>query len=165
MPAADDHPMRLRRIRAGITQTDLAKRAGVTRAVVSQIEEARVKRPNLKVVQALAVHMNTTPETIFEEVEQWRTLPAQQQLSERAIQALQLPPSWVSKYDSFLSWRRDIAPNPTAFASLLKLPRRTIVRYEEGEVAMPKPLMQGLSGVLGLSSAYIEELRKLDVRK
>lgn len=164
MPAADDHPMRLRRIRAGLTQVDLAKMGGVTRNVIAQIEEGRVRKPNAKVVGALAAHMNTTPEQIFEEVHTWRSTPTNTLLTLRALNALSLPPTYVAKYTNFLHWRRDIAPNPTSFASILRLPRATVIKYESGEVAMPKPMVTALSSILGLSDEYIEELRKLDVR-
>lgn len=164
MPAADDHPIRLLRMRAGVSQSALAQAAGVTRATVAQIEEGRVKTVNRQVIASIARLARTDPSAVVDAVTVWQRKPTEKDaLSLRAKNTLALPPHLVAQYRSFVQWRRDVAVTPTAFASLVKIPRTTLVKYERGEVAMPKVLYRALNTQLGLPEDYIEELRKLDV--
>lgn len=161
MPAIDSNPVRLRRLAMGLTQIELARRAGVTRATIAQIEEGRVKRPNKKVLGILATMGG--PQLLGDEYVAWLNEDITQGISPRARNVLSLPPSFVAKYTSFGSWRNDVAGNPTAFSSLLRVPRSTVVKYEKGEIAMPSSLYYALINRLNLSEQYVEELRKLNV--
>lgn len=156
MPSIPNHPVRLLRARAGMTQGELAKEAGVTRPAIAAIEEGRVKKPGQPIIHALSVRTGVTPEVIERELEQWRT--ASPTLSRRATNTLALPPEILRQYSSFAQWREDIAPTITAFASLAKTPRASVARYEKGELAqMPSSLINALYS-LGASDVYISEL-------
>ena len=164
MPAIDDHPLRLRRLASGLTQIELARLAGVTRATIGQIEEGRVRRVNPAVLAVLADRSRQPVAVLVAEYEGWRDGQVLSSLSERGRNTLSLPPSVVAQYASFAQWRADVARNPTAFASLLRIPRSTVVKYEAGLTGMPSSLYYALINRLGLSEEYVKELRKLDGR-
>lgn len=163
MPVADDHPVRLIRMSANLTQMDVAKAAGVSRATVQSIEEGRTNGVNHKVLGVLEIASGLTGEVIQDRIKAWQDITPDD-FSIRARLVLGLPVHFVEQYESFAQWRRDISPNPTAFASLLKVPRSTVLKYEAGEVAMPKPLYAALQTRFHLSQEYVEALRKLDVK-
>jgi predicted transcriptional regulator len=69
-------------------------------------------------------------------------------------------------YRSFQQWRKEIAPTPTALASLLRLNAAVVSRYEAGDYkrGMPEVLSSKLLkvfGPYGLTTDYILELEKL----
>lgn len=162
-----DHPVRLARLKAKLTQAELAKRAGVNRAAVTAIEDGRTKQPNEAV---LAVVANAAGEGIEDLKEKCRKF-IESPLSVRAKPAVQnlmlIPPYTLSQYyKSFQQWRKEIAPTPTALASMLRLNVAIIARYEAGEYkrGMPEALSSRLIeafGDYGLTPEYILELERL----
>ena len=52
------------RLRAGISQAELAKRAGITQSAVSMIESKR-RRPSVDAIEALARGMGVSPLAIY----------------------------------------------------------------------------------------------------
>ena len=46
MARINNHPVRLARLQLGISQVELAKKAGVNRAAVTAIEDGRTKNPS-----------------------------------------------------------------------------------------------------------------------
>lgn len=161
MPVQDDHPLRRLRVRAGLSQQRLADLAHVTRNTVAAMEEGRVRRPNPAIVSALAQVTSTPLDELEKEVTSWASTPISQRLSLRAANTLSLPPLVVSRYSSIKQWRSDVASTTTAFASVLRLPRSTVLKWERGEVAMPKSIERQLHAILGLSDEYITELKRL----
>lgn len=145
----------------GLSQSELARLSGVTRATVAQIEEGRVKTPNASVIRILA--KTTTPGSLVEEYVLWKNDEITEQLSPRARNVLLLPPSVVATYSSFPVWMKDVATNPTQFASLLKVPRSTVVKYLGGSISMPSSLEYAFANRLKLSEEYIDAVRGLDV--
>lgn len=161
MPIVQDHPLRLRRLRSGLSQTQVAKEAGVSRSIVAQLEEGRVAKPNEKVVSVLANHTQIPFFQIMEECDRW-SRSQRPRLSTRARNAIQLPPEIVSRYTSYDQWRRDIAENVTQFSSILGLSRNTLQQYEAGITrSMPKPLIKALYNRLDLSDEYVAALAAL----
>lgn len=161
MPIVQDHPLRLRRLRAGMSQNEVAREAKVSRATVAQMEEGRVARPNEAVVNVLSKHTQIPAAQIREEVKHWQEA-RRPQLSQRAKNATQLPPEVVARYSSFEQWRGDIAENITQFSSLLGVSRNTLLAYERGDTrSMPKPLIQALYNRLDLSDAYVAAVTRL----
>jgi transcriptional regulator with XRE-family HTH domain len=159
MPSVQDHPLRLLRIRTGLSQTALAEEAHVTRAAVAAIEEGRVRHPSPELIHALATRTGLSSTAIEEQLAAWRAQkPA---LSNRAKNTLALPPYVLGQYESFGQWRADIAPTVTAFASLTKCPRSSVARYEKGELAqMPQPLINALY-YLGATPEYVSALMEV----
>lgn len=164
MPIVQDHPLRLLRIRAGLSQGEVARRAGVTRSAVAQLEEGRITKPNEKIVGVLSAQTGTPAAKIVEDVALWHTTLATP-LSRRAEMALSLPASIVDQYADYEQWRSDIAENVTQLSSLLRVSRNTIVAYEEGRSrAMPKPMIAALQNQLGLSDEYVSAVTRLPRR-
>lgn len=156
MPSVQDHPLRLLRIRLGLTQAALAKEAGITRAAVAAVEEGRVRNPAQDLIMALSVRSGMSVEAIEQQLAAWAS--SKPVLSKRAVNTLALPTYVLGQYASFAQWRKDIAPTVTAFASLAKCPRSSVARYEKGQLAqMPQPLINALY-YLGASPEYVAEL-------
>lgn len=63
-------PRRLREARkkAGLTQAELAKRAGITQGAISGFEQGTT-RPNLETLAAVSVALGITVASLLEEVE------------------------------------------------------------------------------------------------
>lgn len=164
MPIVQDHPLRLLRIRAGLSQGEVARRAGVSRSVVAQLEEGRITTPNENIVRVLAETTGTPPHKVVEDVALWHQQKVTP-LSRRAEMALSLPASIVEQYASYDQWRSDIAENITQLSSLLRVSRNTIVAYEDGRTrSMPKPMIAALQNRLGLSDEYVSAVTRLPRR-
>lgn len=155
MPIVQDHPLRLRRLRMGVSQSELARRAGVSRSVIAQIEEGRVRKPNERILEVISTYTQTPMGKLREEIDKWHereTKPS----TKRGEYALAMPAEYVAKYPSYERWRADIAENPTQFATLLRVSRNTITAYEDGTTRiMPKPMVNALYNRLGLSDEYV----------
>lgn len=166
MPNYDSHPLRVLRRRHGLEMKELARLAGVSRATVSQIEEGRTKNPNAKVVAVLARMSGSTPEVLLEQVRAWRDVPLTELLPARAASMLKLDPPLLSQfYRSFAHWRGEFSDNPTHFASVLRINRMTVAKYERGEFVggMPDSLAHALHSRLGVTMEYVQALEGLPV--
>lgn len=166
MPNYESHPLRVLRRRHGLEMKELARLAGVSRATVSQIEEGRTKKPNVKVLQVLSARSGVPVVELLERVDLWRSLPIAELLPQRAASMLQLDPPLLSQfYRSFAHWRGEFSANPTHFASVLRINRMTVAKYERGEFVggMPDSLAHALHSRLGLSTDYISALEALPV--
>lgn len=164
MPTVDNHPIRLARLRAGLTQEQLAFDAGVNRSTICQIEEGRTKRINPNILEVLAGLLGEDAEVINARYERWRNAPGAHRLDARARNALQLPVDFLKQYKSFRHWRSDIAPSATALASMLKVNRTQLVKFEDGEIPMPKSVYSALAREFDLSEEYLNALMELDER-
>lgn len=138
--------------------------AAVSRSTVCQIEEGRTRGVNGSVLRVLADASGTPQEVLTTRFGEWLNGKGARHLDPRAMSALSLPPSVVAKYHSFQQWRQDVAPSPTALASMLKVPRGSIVRFERGEIPMPKAVYKALMHEFGLSEEYVDVLRGLDAK-
>lgn len=166
MPNYETHPLRVIRRRLGLEMKELARLAGVSRATVSQIEEGRTKRPNVAVLSVLSARTGVSVEDLLGRVERWRELSPQELLPRRGGAVLLLEPSeLLGLYGSFGAWRRELSDNPTHFASLLRINRMTVAKYERGGFVggMPDSLAHALVARLGVSDEYLVALEGLAV--
>jgi len=164
MPNYEQHPMRVLRRRYGLEMVELARLAGVSRATVSQIEEGRTKKPNIKVVKVLSNYSGISPNTILDKVREWQETPSEEILPPRYRGLLSLTPDAVlDLYPSFEIWRKEISETPTHFASVLRINRLTVAKYERGQFVggMPDTLAHALITRLGISDEYLSVLETL----
>ena len=172
MPTIESHPLRIARIRAGLTAEKLGQLCGVSRGAVNALEQGRIKTPRQSLIIALARANGLPPERLQELYDRWleafeqSTASAfaevEDNLSAKARGVLALSPDVVRRYGSFKAWRVDIHPSVAGFASLLHVSATTLRRFEQGQISMPKPLVRALSKVLRLSDDYVEALMELD---
>jgi transcriptional regulator with XRE-family HTH domain len=172
VPTIESHPLRIARIRAGLSAEALGKLAGVSRGAVNALEQGRIKRPRPELVAVLAKANGVAPELLqglygrwlegveSSSAEAWREVDSV--LSARARAVLALSPDLVWRYGSFKAWRRDVHPSVAGFASLLRVSATSLRRFERGDVGMPKPLVRALLNVLRLSEEYVDVLLSLD---
>jgi transcriptional regulator with XRE-family HTH domain len=148
----------------GLEMVELARLAGVSRATISQIEEGRTKKPNKKVVQVLARMSGHSTEELFQRIETWRNQTPETVLPARWRGLLSLSADAVQDlYPSFQHWREELSDNPTHFASVLRINRLTVSKYERGQFVggMPDTLAHALASRLGLSEDYLSVLESL----
>lgn len=160
-----NHPIRLARQRAGVTQSGLARDIGVTRGAITAIEQARVRMPKADTLEAIARQLNVPPADLRAELVAWLAADEKVELSTRARATLQLEPRHIAAYQSFTQWREQIVDTPTAFAILLRINSDVVFRYEQGRDSrgMPDRLSGALQNVLGLSESYLAAVQKLPV--
>ena len=148
----------------GLEMVELARLAGVSRATVSQIEEGRTKKPNKKVVHVLSRMSGHSPEELYEKIETWRQTRADEVLPQRWKALLNLPAEDLAKlYPSFKHWREELSSNPTHFASVLRINRLTVSKYERDQFVggMPDTLAHALTSRLGITEDYLSALEGL----
>lgn len=164
MPNYETHPLRTIRRMHGLEMVELARLAGVSRATISQIEEGRTKKPNKKVVLVLARMSGHSPEELFQKIDAWRTQTPETVLPQRWKAVISLSADEVPKfYRTFKDWRMELSENPTHFASVLRINRLTVAKYERGQFVggMPDTLAHALASRLGLSEDYLNALESL----
>jgi transcriptional regulator with XRE-family HTH domain len=172
MPVIESHPLRVARVRAGLSAEELGRRCGVSRGAINALEQGRIKSPRdeLFVVLALAngvsvaklrgVYGEWLSGFVSSSESAWREVEGE--LSSRARAVLSLSPDVVLRYGSFSAWRREVHPSVAGFASLLRVSATSLRRFEAGDVSMPKPLMRALFRVFRLGEDYVEALCSLD---
>lgn len=161
MARISDHPVRLARIAAGLSQSKFADLAGVQRSALTALEDGRTKRPSERVLGAAEAFLGVAPEVLLGEVELWLAQPSAP-LKGVAERLLEVPPYVLGQYySSFGQWRREFAGSVTAFASLLRVSPSIVRDYESGKLSR---LPDGLSGRLlnlGVSAEYLLALEGL----
>jgi len=167
MARISDHPVRLARLRSSMTQAELAKRAGVQRSAVTAIEDGRTKKPSEAVLAVLAQAIGISLPDFELEIKTWQAKPSMSDVRPAVANLMSIPPYVLGQYyKSFVQWRKEIAPSPTALASMLRLNAAVVSRYEAGDYkrGMPEVLSSKLLksfGPYGLTTEYILELEKL----
>jgi transcriptional regulator with XRE-family HTH domain len=161
MARISDHPVRLARVAAGFSQSELARLAGVQRSALTALEDGRTKRPSERLLGAFERLLGVAPEVLLGEVELWLSKPAGG-LKPAAENLLLVPPYVLGQYYfSFAAWRQDFCGSVTAFASLLRVSPSIVRDYESGKLLR---LPDGLSGRLlnlGVSAEYLLALEGL----
>lgn len=167
MPVIESHPLRIARVRAGLSAESLGRLCGMSRGAINALEQGRVKRPKDAVFVVLARENGVEPVLLRDAYARWLrgtdfTPDVLAVLSPRARAMLGLDPVIVRRYGSFVAWRKDFYPSVSGFASLLRVGATSLRRFECGELSMPKSLQRALKRVLRLSDGYVEALMGLD---
>lgn len=167
MPRKLDHPLRLARQRADVTQTGLARDIGVSRGAITAIEEGRNRMPKASTRDAIEQRLGLEHGTLRADLLAWLAQEEDVALSVQARAVLQLSPTHVRHYPTFKAWREQIVDTPTGFASLLRLNVGVLTRYEDGgnRDGMSDRLAGALLNVLGISEEYLAALQSLSVGK
>lgn len=161
-----DHPLRIARIKAGLSQEALAKKAGVQRSAVSAIEDGRTRQPTERLIGTLAPLLSMSADELDGEIRDWVNRPLQPNLKPSAQNLMMIPPYTLAQYyKTFQQWRAEVAPTQTAFASLLRINPAIIRDYESGKLLS---LPDGLSAKMleafepyGFSPEYLVALEGL----
>lgn len=163
MPFYDEHPIRLLMERANMRRIDLARAAGITYGALDKLLMGMTAKPHPEVVKVLARATGVSPKEIRSSVETWNESPLLGKLAPRARAMLALGPEDLRLfYASFQQWREEFAENPTQFASLLRIPRATLVEFEQGRRTMfPPTLEKAIRRELGVDEAYTAVLREM----
>lgn len=163
MARITDHPIRLARLRAGLSQNALANRAGIQRSALTAIEDGRTKRPTAKLIGTLAAIFDIPATELEQEIETWLSKPLTPNLKPSARNLLEIPPYVLSQYyRSFAQWRSEIAPTQTAFASMLRINPAIVRDYENGKyLKMPDGLSGKMLEAFSLDGEYLVALEGL----
>lgn len=161
-----DHPIRIARLRANISQLQLAKRAGVNRAAISAIEDGRTKRPTERLIGSIAPLVGMSTAELTDEIQAWMDKPITAPLKPSSANLLLIPPYLLGQYyKSFEAWRREIAPTATALASMLRMNPATIRDYESGKLqSLPDSFARQMLKAFeshGFSPEYLAALESL----
>lgn len=158
-----DHPLRIARLKAGLSQLELAKRAGVQRSAVSAIEDGRTRRPTERLIGTLANILSMAPDELEQEIQAWLQKPLNPNLKPAAENLMLIPPYTLQQYyRSFSQWRAEIAPTQTAFASMLRINPAIVRDYENGKLQrMPDGLSAKLIEAFKLSPDYLVALEEI----
>lgn len=161
-----DHPVRLARLKAGLSQVELAGLAGVVRSAVTAVEDGRTRRPDERILGVLALRSGVSVGELQDEVRAWVARPLVVDVKPSVAALMSVPPYVLGQYyRSFRQWRLEVASSPTAFASLLRVNPAVVSRWEAGELdRFPEVLSRKLVeafGPFGLSPEYVVELEKL----
>ena len=166
MARINNHPLRLARLEAGLSQVQLAKLANVNRAAVTAIEDGRTKVPNEAILAPLAIKLGISVEALKDQCIAFSNEPLTVKVPPAVENLMIIPPYTLSQYyPSFKSWRREIAKTPTALASMLRVNPAVVSRYEAGDVGQfPDTLSRKLLEAFkpyGMTPEYVVELEKL----
>ncbi len=173
MPKMPDNPLRLRRIAAGLSQVELARRSSLARSSIVAIEEGRTEVLKPDTARALALALGVAPVALEHDLAAWHAARASNPASVYAAlpvaaqKALLLSPDEVGRiFRSFREWRSVIAPSSTSFASIVGLSRNVVAFYEEGRrrrPGMPEVLQRAIVERLDVPVEYVLALEKLQV--
>lgn len=163
MARITDHPVRLARIQAGLSQNKLAQMAGIHRSALTAIEDGRTKRPTPKLTGTLAAALQISSEVLDSEITAWIERPLAPHLKPSAKNLMEIPPYVLPQYyKSFEQWRQEIAPTQTAFASMLRINPAIVRDYESGKyLTMPDGLSGKMMQAFGLDGEYLVALEGL----
>lgn len=161
-----DHPIRVARLKAGLSQNKLATLAGIHRSALTAIEDGRTQNPTDKLIDLLASHLGTSGTLLRQEITEWLDKPLQSSLRPSAQNLMLIPPYTLGQYyKTFQQWRSEIAPTQTAFASLLRINPAIVRDFENGTY---KSMPDSLAGKMlktfepyGFGSDYLVALENL----
>lgn len=141
-----DNPLRLRRLAAGLSQAELARRAGMHRSSLVFIEEGQTRHPADETLDTLSVHLQVPASTLRLELDTWlaRQTPAWTRRQQAILN--QTAAAVTEHYTSFAAWRKDLDLSQPRLAAVLGISRSTILEYESGirVSGMPDALLSGL---------------------
>jgi len=158
-----DNPLRLRRLAAGLSQAELARRAGIHRSSLVFIEEGQTRHPSLDTLGKLSVHLQVPATALQGELALWLSKQgAVWDHKQRAILA-QPAATITATYPSFVAWRKDLGLPTHRLAQMLGVSRSTVLEYESGlrVSGMPDSMWSGLMRI-GLRSDQVAALAELE---
>ncbi len=163
MPFYDDHPVRDLMARVSMKRADLAQAAGVTYGAVDKLMMGMTKSVHPDIAKVLSTRTGIAPKRIHEMVAERNDKPLLDKVPARSRAMLALGPDDVAKfYTSFVGWCDEFAENPTQMASILRVPRATLVEYQEGRrKVFPPSLAVALGVEFRLGRLYVEALTAL----
>jgi transcriptional regulator with XRE-family HTH domain len=163
MARITDHPVRLARIQAGLSQNKLATAAGIHRSALTAIEDGRTKRPTAALIGTLASILDVPMAELEKQITSWIEKPLTPNLKPSAKNLMEIPPYVLGQYyKSFAQWRAEIAPTQTAFASMLRINPAIIRDYESGKyLTMPDGLSGQMMKAFGIDGEYLVALEGL----
>jgi len=163
-----DNPLRLARIAAGLSMPRLSELSGVNKSTISMIEAGRTRDPSPETLEALAAQLpQMTPASLNAQLHDWqnRRRRALTELTPEGRRVLRMTPEQVREtFTTFQGWRSQLAPTPTAFATMLGIHHNITNEYERGIRAtqgLPRGMQGPLMSVLGLSGEYLRVLSEL----
>ena len=159
-----DHPVRLARLELGLSQVELARRAGVGRAAVTAVEDGRTRRPSVRVLAVLADGLGCGVDELVERCVGWFEGPGVSGLPVRVQNLLLVPPYVLPQYySSFRQWRLEVSPSVTGFASLVRVNPAVVSRWESGELQrFPEALGRALLRSFGSAGFGVDYLVALE---
>jgi hypothetical protein len=163
MPVYDDHPVRVLMRQHGIRRAALSKASGVSYPAIDKLTMGMTKTVHPDIAAALAKLTGTPPKTLHAQVAEWNERPLFDKLPPRTqAMLLYVPDDVAAFYPSFQAWREEFAENPTQFASLVRMPRASLVEYETGRrKGFPRNLRDALARTFNLGEAYLDALEAL----
>ena len=163
MARISDHPIRIARLKAGLSQTSLAQLAGVQRSALTALEDGRKRKASDKILGVLASQLDIPANQLEGELDLWWSRPLEPTLKPSAHNLLLIPPYTLSQYyRTFSDWRKEITPTQTAFASMLRINPAIIKDYESGKLqAMPDGLSAKMLEAFNLDVDYLVALEGL----
>lgn len=129
----NDNPIRLRRLEAGLSQTELARRAELQRSSLVAIEEGQIQHPKSEVLDRLGLHLGQVPGSVLRtELDAWLAVQAPRwSIAQRAV--LDQPASEIARvYPSFRAWRQHLDVSIPRLAGAMKVSRSALYEYESG---------------------------------
>jgi transcriptional regulator with XRE-family HTH domain len=156
-----DNPVRLHRLRVGLSIAELARRLGVHRSSLVAIEVGQTRHPTEETLHALSRHFQVPSSQLSAELEAWHarqvpvwTIPQRRILAQGASQ---IPLA----YPSFRAWRQHLGVPYARMAAAMGVSRSSLSEYEAGRrQEMPDSLMAGLMR-LGLPADVVLALAEL----
>lgn len=141
-----DNPLRLARLKAGLTQTELARRAGIHRASLVAIEEGRTRNPAPATLGALSRHLATSDTQLQHELSLWLARQAPSWDHRQRALLGQSAAAITTTYPSFAAWRQDLGLPVHRFAATIGVSRSTVLEFEAGlrVGGMPDTMISGL---------------------
>lgn len=145
---SSDNPIRLLRLRRGLSQAELARRTGLYRASLVSIERGEVREPAPQTLAALSEHLHASPTQLQQSLSTWLARQAPVFDAAQRAKLAQSGSTIARVYPSFRGWRRDLGLSQVALAMAMRISRGGVTDYEAGKRRGMSASMQ--SGLLRL---------------
>lgn len=141
-----DNPLRLLRLKRGLSQAELARRVGIQRNALVAIEEGHTRNPSAQTLGALSRILAFSESQLEADLQRWlKEQRPEWDFRQRAVLS-QSAHTISLRYASFRGWRLDLGLPQSKLAAVLGVSRSTILEYEKGlrTGGMPDSMMSGL---------------------
>jgi transcriptional regulator with XRE-family HTH domain len=128
-----DNPLRLRRIKAGLSLAELARRVEMQRSSLAAIEAGNTREPTDETLGVLGAHLGqASAAELRAELTAWQARQAPQWSPRQRAVLNQDAETIRTMYASFRAWREDLGLSQPKFAKALGISRSVILEYEAG---------------------------------